>query len=826
MTTIMIVDDKSENLYLLELMLKGDGYSTVSAKNGAEALSLARKNIPELIISDILMPVMDGFTLCRELKKDRKLRNIPFIFYTATYTDPKDEEFALSLGADRFLLKPLDIPQFISNVKEVLNETKKKNIRKEETVSTSEEVVLKEYNEALVRKLEDKMVQIEHAEKEIRKYNIALLREIEERKQYAEALRESEIKYRAFFENSMDSILLTSPDGRIFSANPAACLMFGYSEEELIKFGRSAVVDNTDPQLLLLLAERKRTGKAHGELSFIRKDGTHFPVEISSAVFTDHEGLENTSMIIRDITERKREEELLQESERSLKNAQRLTNVGDWKWNLATGVTFWSDELCRINGHDRQLPVPDFAQMSSFYTPESWKRLSDVIAKTLETGEAYELELDLVRTDGTLRNTLTLGEADYDNSGKIVGLHGTVQDITERKHIEIELIEAKEKAEEMNRLKTNFIHNMNHELRTPLNGILGFADLLISELTEPDQNEMAQGIFTSGKRLNETLNFILNLSEAETNKVELTSENIAVIPIAKNCINSFSKEAAKRNLLLETIIKDENIYAHLDERLFSRVLYNLLDNALKFTRQGKINVEIGKEVNAEKEWLYIKVKDSGIGIAEDKMDIIWDEFRQASEGLSRSHEGVGLGLTITKRVVELMKGKISVESEFGIGSTFTVKFPSIKVISPEEEVIKTKQVEAVPPLKEKANMETLPLVLYVEDDYSNRQVVKLFLKNICKVETAEDGEIALQLAAERKYDLILMDMNLGRGINGMEVVKELLKMPEYSGVPIVAVTAYAMAKDKAEFLNGGCTHYLSKPFDKKEFIDLITTVLG
>lgn len=186
---VLIVDDKSENLYLLELILKGSGYSTVSAKNGAEALGLARKDIPDLIITDILMPVMDGFTLCRGFKKDKKLCNVPFIFYTATYTDPKDEELALSLGADRYVLKPQDPEEFITIVKELLKEVKKKNIQTTEAPSTPETIILKEYNEALVRKLEDKMLQTEQSEKEIRKYNIQLLKEIEERKQTEEEIK-------------------------------------------------------------------------------------------------------------------------------------------------------------------------------------------------------------------------------------------------------------------------------------------------------------------------------------------------------------------------------------------------------------------------------------------------------------------------------------------------------------------------------------------------------------------------------------------------------------------------------------------------------------
>jgi signal transduction histidine kinase len=216
---------------------------------------------------------------------------------------------------------------------------------------------------------------------------------------------------------------------------------------------------------------------------------------------------------------------------------------------------------------------------------------------------------------------------------------------------------------------------MSHELRTPLNGIMGYADFLTSQLDDPEQIEMTQGIFDSGKRLSETLNFILDLSKAETDTIEVIAKDVDVVPLAKNCINSFSNGAAKRNLQLETIIKVENVYAYIDEHLFNRILHNLLDNALKFTKKGKISVEIGKELIAEKDWLYIKIKDTGIGIANDKIDLIWDEFRQVSEGLTRSYEGAGLGLTITKKAVELMQGVISVESELGVGSIFTVKIP-------------------------------------------------------------------------------------------------------------------------------------------------------
>jgi len=280
----------------------------------------------------------------------------------------------------------------------------------------------------------------------------------------------------------------------------------------------------------------------------------------------------------------------------------------------------------------------------------------------------------------------------FDREGKLINVIIQHNDITEIKQAEQELIAAKDKAEESDRLKTAFLTNMSHELRTPLNGIMGYADLLTSQLDDPEQIEMTQGIFDSGKRLSETLNFILDLSKAETDTIEVIAKDVDVVPLTINSINSFSKNAVTRNLQLETIIKVENVFAYIDEHLFNRIIHNLLDNALKFTKKGKISVEIGKEVIVEKDWVYIKIKDTGIGITHDKIDLIWDEFRQVSEGLTRSYEGAGLGLTISKKAVELMKGIISVESELGAGSIFIVKLPTINAI-PQKEELKTEKQE-------------------------------------------------------------------------------------------------------------------------------------
>ncbi|MDP3683279.1 MAG: PAS domain S-box protein, partial [Ignavibacteria bacterium] len=279
------------------------------------------------------------------------------------------------------------------------------------------------------------MLQTEHAEKEVRKYNIALLREIEERKQYAEALRASEIKYRAFFENSMDSILLTSPDGRIFSANPAACSMFGHSEEELIRLGRSGVVDSTDPQLSVLLTERTLTGKAKGELTFIRKDGTHFHAEISSAIFNDHEGLENTSMIIRDITEQKKAEQKIQESEKrfraifdqapiaiALLDTQGHPIISNS--NLSKLVGYSNDELSKMKFTDFTYTEDIDKDMNQF---------SDLIDGKISR---YSMEKRYIHKNGNIVWVNLFVTMLQDENGKPREIIGMAEDITERKQTE------------------------------------------------------------------------------------------------------------------------------------------------------------------------------------------------------------------------------------------------------------------------------------------------------------------------------------------------------------------------------------------------------
>jgi CheY-like chemotaxis protein len=307
----------------------------------------------------------------------------------------------------------------------------------------------------------------------------------------------------------------------------------------------------------------------------------------------------------------------------------------------------------------------------------------------------------------------------------------------------------------------------------------------------------------------------------EADQIELFSKNIHIEPIIKNSLTQFEANLDKKKLKLETNFPEQELTAFLDERLFGRIIYNLVDNAIKFTHQGVITIELKKEIINGAGWAVLYVKDTGIGIKKENYGLIFEDFRQVSEGISRQFEGTGLGLTITKKTVKLMGGEISVESTFGKGTIFTVKFPLIEDIQSLSTLndVKDKAQET-----EKAGFR-LPVVLYVEDDKINRDVMVMFLNKICSVETAESGEVALKMITAKKYDIILLDINLGDSIGGMGVVKSILAVPEYQNIPIIAVTSYSMGNERSEFLNGGCTHFLAKPFRKQEILSLIESIL-
>jgi PAS domain S-box-containing protein len=312
MIKALIVDDLVENLYLLETLLKGYDYIPVSAKNGAEALSLALKDPPDIIISDILMPVMDGYTLCHEWKNNKRLKNIPFVFYTATYTHYKDEEFALSLGADMFIVKPQEPDQFILLIKKVLKEFKISNIPVHVPSESSELTVYKEYNETLIRKMEERMLKSQEEQKEIKEYATKLENEIEQRRLTLKALDEGELRFRTLAEVAPVGIFSTDEDGATLYVNPRWCEIAKMNPEEAMGVGWLKAVHPDDRNFISNGWKEASSLHeiSHAEYRFLHKNGEITWVSGQAVPQKDTNGrIIGFIGTISDITERKKAEE-------------------------------------------------------------------------------------------------------------------------------------------------------------------------------------------------------------------------------------------------------------------------------------------------------------------------------------------------------------------------------------------------------------------------------------------------------------------------------------------------------------------------------------
>lgn len=490
-----------------------------------------------------------------------------------------------------------------------------------------------------------------------------------ERKKAEKALRESEEKYRTFFENSNDAILLTKPDGEIISVNEAACQMFGFSEEQFQKLGRDQLSEANDVQLTKLLSERDLKGKAKGEVNFLKKDGTSFTAEVSTSVFTNSDGLECSNMIIRDITERKQAEETFLKLSSTVE--QTIDSVMITDRNGTIEYVNKSFEL--VTGYTSEEAIGQNPRIikSGFRDQAFYQNMWEVIL----SGNVFREEVVNKKKNGELYHEEKTISPIFGKNGQITHFIGTGVDITERKKAEKELIKAKEKAEESDRLKSAFLANMSHEVRTPLNSIIGFSELLADADFEEDQRkEFIQHIITNGNNLLSIISDIMDISKLESGEITIRKSQINAAKFLSDIKDHYAYQAESQKLGLQVNLPDNHAGTLLmaDGERLRQIFNNLVSNAFKFTSNGSI--EIGYTTN-NKEFEFF-VKDSGIGIAPDFHDKIFERFRQVEAEKTRKYGGNGLGLAITKNLVELMGGKIWLESELGKGSTFYFSLPA------------------------------------------------------------------------------------------------------------------------------------------------------
>jgi PAS domain S-box-containing protein len=435
MKSILVVDDKAEDRLQLQKFFKTDRYKVLHAANGAEALAAAVKNPPDMVISDILMPVMDGFTLCREWNKNKILQKIPFVFYTATYTDPKDKEFALSLGAGRYILKPQEMNNFLGMIEKTIDTYNVANERPMPAFAPEEKISLREYNEVLVRKLENKMIQVDAAEKELREKNAALEKEIKERKIAEEKLRRSEEQLRLITENVDDMIAILDLDGKRIYNNPSYEPILGSAQ--LLKGTDSFQEIHPDDREKIrnIFQKTIKTGLGQrSEYRFINKDGDISFIESQGNVICDEKGnVTNVVVVSRDITNRRKAEEALRESEeryRSLAEAAHdmifIVNRDDiLVYVNSSAAEFFHRTPDELVGKSRGLLFPEEVI--------SGQKLS--LRSLFETGEHKYVESKLISLDQLMwLGTWLVPLRDY--TGQVAGVMGVSRDISDRKWLE------------------------------------------------------------------------------------------------------------------------------------------------------------------------------------------------------------------------------------------------------------------------------------------------------------------------------------------------------------------------------------------------------
>lgn len=886
MKKILAIDDNRDNLITIEATINNllPNCKVFTALSGKEGLELAKKEKPDTILLDVIMPIMDGFEVCKSLKADEYTKHIPVIMITAVKTDAKNRAKGLNLGADAFVSKPIDSIELSAQINVMLR----------------------------IKEAEDKL----RVEKE--QLDNLVTEKIKK------------IKYQStILENVSDPIISMDMDHKIVSWNKSAEELYGYKQKEVV--GKLVTdilkIEYIDQSGEEIYEELYSSGKFNNEVIHHKKDGTRLIVSASVSFMKDSDG-NNIGLVsvIHDITLRKEALDICVKLSKAVYNSNEVIFLTD-KEGI---ITFVNPEFIRMYGYSAEEIVGKVTPRilkSEVISDEEYEQFwKSLLSKDGVPAVAYSNK----RKDGTLVDIEGSADPILNENNEIVGFLGIQRDIKERKiaeekineqavfmkqnpapvfstdyegiiiavnpaakniskkieigkntcliftnikkstlknlgddkQIQIEekvgsaiylftikkvvktkqiyyfgsnitqlkktgkdLIYALEKATESDRLKSAFLATISHELRTPLNAIIGFSDLVNEEISFEEIINYNKSINSSGKKLLSVVEDLFDITLIEAGEIKIIKEDVSLQSILINVfeiIKIYQHTTEKHNIDFKFINAHENndLIIKTDASKLKQILVNLLNNAIKYTREGSVNYGYVLETDSNSSFLKFYIEDTGIGIPKDKQELIFEIFRQADGSHSREYGGTGIGLSIARKLTELLGGSIWLESEEGKGSTFyfTIPFKESEIIgNTSETIIAVKTKKNIQPRKK--------TVLVVEDDEGSFKFLKIVLEQSqMTVLWAKNGKEAIKLCKDNPLiGLVLMDINMPV-MNGYEATKKIKRTRP--NLPIIAQTAYTVFGDREKSIEAGCDDYISKPIKREELIEKIERLVS
>ncbi len=893
---IVIAEDSLTQAEQLKYILETAGFRVLHGKNGREAFSLVKKEKPLLLISDILMPVMDGYELCKKVKTDTELEDIPVMLLT-TLSDPSDIIKGLESKADNFITKPYNDKNLLSRVRNIIIN---QELRKDQVAEmgldilfagkkhriTSNRLQILDLLISLFENFRQKNIELNEANKkldathnELREINLQLEEKVNERTRQLSHLNGVLRVIR-----NVNQLIVTenNPDILIKKACELLTEDRGYTSAWIGFYGKNSkieyFVESGMGKNFIPMKKQMKEGKL---IECCRRALKKSGVILIEDPGSDCKGCPlsgknpgHRNMTIR-LKHRKKLYGFLSVSltkEFAADNEEQslfIEVAGDIAFALHDIELEKENEKSRIaleiKSHDlnervKELnclySIKEIVTLPDITLEEVFCETMDIIRKSWQypgiTGIKITHDKEIFNT-GNFEKTEWMMETylvvDDKVTGKIEvcylkekpdlfhgpfleeeihllqGITNTLAKYIKKQKVENELIKAKEKAEESDRLKSSFLSNMSHEIRTPLNAIVGFSDMFGNDdIPDEEKEGFVPIIRENTNQLLHLIDDILDLSKMESNQLKIFKKKCRVGQVLENLVDVFNNQKTgmgkkEIDIRLKTGKQIEELSIYTDPVRLQQVLTNLIGNALKYTESGYI--EIGCSVQTKKDreidkFIQFYVKDTGIGISEEGQKMIFDRFTKIEDDKTKLYRGAGLGLAISKKLVNMLGGEMWVESTPGKGSAFYFTIPTDEV-----DIAKTKTGPA------KKVQDTVgsynwsdKSILVAEDEESNFKLIEIILqKKKANITRVTNGEDAVEACKSNSFDLVLMDIKMPKmdGISATKIIKKIKKE-----LPVVAVTAYAREEEQEECRLAGCDDIVVKPLNVEKLFTVLS----